>query len=200
MLQQSRQLAQSIDEHKFSTSRKDRELFNGHKGKVIWFTGLSGSGKTTIANALEKKLYAIGMRTYVLDGDNIRQGLNKDLGFTDTDRIENIRRFIELAKLMLDAGLIVMTATISPFKQDREMAKKLIGKENFIEIYVSSPLEICEQRDTKGLYKLARERKITNMTGIDSNYEIPECPDFVFDTSIESLDSIIKKLTEIDFK
>jgi len=133
----------------FSITREDRECLNGHKGKVIWLTGLSGSGKSTIANALEKELHAQGRRTYILDGDNIRQGLNKDLGFTDADRAENIRRVAEVAKLMRDAGLIVITAFISPFRAERQMARELIGEDHFIEVFVDTPLEVCEQRDPK---------------------------------------------------
>ena len=163
--------------------REDRERLNGHQGKVIWFTGLSGSGKSTIANALEKELHAQGKHTYILDGDNIRQGLNNDLGFTDADRVENIRRVAEVAKLMFDAGLIVMAAFISPFRAEREMARKLIGEKNFVEVYVDTPLEVCEQRDPKGLYKKARNGEILNMTGISSPYEAPTHPDIHYTES-----------------
>jgi bifunctional enzyme CysN/CysC len=144
----------------------------------MWFTGLSGSGKSTLANALEVELHGRGLRTYVLDGDNIRQGLNKDLGFTEADRVENIRRIAEVAKLMMDAGLVVMTAFISPFRRERDMARELVGAENFVEVYVSTPLEVCEQRDVKGLYRKARAGQIPNMTGINSPYEPPEHPDY----------------------
>jgi bifunctional enzyme CysN/CysC len=171
--------AQNVHRQSLSITRQDREQLNGHKGKVIWFTGLSGSGKSTIANALEKELHARGKRTYILDGDNIRQGLNRDLGFTDADRIENIRRVAEVAKLMMDAGLIVMTAFISPFRAEREMARQLIGPDNFIEVFVDTPLEICEQRDPKGLYKKARKGEIPNMTGVTSSYEKPSNPDLI---------------------
>ena len=163
--------------------REDRERLNGHQGKVIWFTGLSGSGKSTIANALEKELHAQGKHTYILDGDNIRQGLNKDLDFTDAGRVENIRRVAEVAKLMMDAGLIVMTAFISPFHAERAMARKLIGAKNFVEVYVDTPLEVCEQRDPKGLYKKARNGQIPNMTGINSPYEPPEKPELRYTAS-----------------
>ena len=142
--------------------------------RQIWFTGLSGSGKSTIANALEIELHQQGKRTYILDGDNIRQGLNKDLGFTDADRVENIRRIAEVARLMMDAGMIVMTAFISPFRREREMARELIGSQNFVEVYVSTTLAVCEQRDTKGLYKKARNSQLPNMTEINSPYEAPE--------------------------
>ncbi len=174
MIQHSLRRAQNIHKQAHTITRIERERQNGHPGRVIWFTGLSGSGKSTIANALEIALHEKGYRTYILDGDNIRHGLNKDLGFTDEDRVENIRRVAEAAKLMLDAGLIVMTAFISPFRREREMARELIGSENFMEVYVNTPLEVCEQRDVKGLYKKARSGEIPNMTGISSPYEAPE--------------------------
>tara|TARA_B110000503_G_C6920858_1_gene318613 strand:- start:139 stop:678 length:540 start_codon:yes stop_codon:yes gene_type:complete len=151
MIQLSLRRAQNVHHQTLTTTRADRENLNGHKGRVIWFTGLSGSGKSTIANALEVALHAQGRHTYLLDGDNVRRRLNKDLGFTDADRVENIRRIAEVAKLMMDAGLIVITAFISPFRREREMARQLIGPENFIERYVDTPLEVCEQRDSKGL-------------------------------------------------
>lgn len=177
-------------------------MLNGHKGRVIWFTGLSGSGKSTLANALEAVLHGQGKRTYILDGDNIRQGLNKDLGFTDADRVENIRRIAEVAKLMLDAGLIVITAFISPFRREREMARELIGSENFVEIHVSTPLDVCEQRDVKGLYKKARQGLIPNFTGINSPYEEPENPDLTVigsDGPLEvSLAALCKKLDSLE--
>ena len=173
MVRHNLRRAQNVHRQALSITREDRERLNGHPGKVIWFTGLSGSGKSTLANALEKELHAQGKRTYILDGDNIRQGLNKDLGFTDADRVENIRRVADVAKLMMDAGLIVMTAFISPFRAEREMARELIGAENFIEVFVNTPLEVCEQRDPKGLYKKSRSGLIPNMTGINSPYEAP---------------------------
>ena len=159
----------------FSVTRSDREKLAGHAGKVIWFTGLSGAGKSTIANALEVALHSQGKRTYILDGDNIRQGINRDIGFSDAGRVENIRRVAEVAKLMLDAGVIVITAFISPFRQDRD----LIGAANFIEVFVNTPLAECEARDPKGLYKKARSGQLANMTGIDSPYEAPHQPDVV---------------------
>ncbi|MDD2923807.1 sulfate adenylyltransferase subunit CysN [Rhodoferax sp.] len=176
MIRHSLRRAQNVHKQALSITRQDREKLNGHKGKVIWFTGLSGSGKSTLANALEAALNHQGKRTYLLDGDNVRQGLNKDLGFTDADRVENIRRIAEVAKLMLDAGLIVLTAFISPFRQEREMARELIGSENFVEVYVSTPLNVCEQRDVKGLYKKARSGQLPNMSGISSPYEPPLAP------------------------
>jgi bifunctional enzyme CysN/CysC len=166
--------AQNVHRQALSITRQDREHLNGHRGKVIWFTGLSGSGKSTIANALEKELHAQGKRTYILDGDNLRQGISKDLGFTDADRVENIRRVAEVAKLMMDAGLIVMTAFISPFRAERDMARHLIGEDSFIEVFVDTPLATCEMRDPKGLYKKARTGQLPNMTGINSPYEPPQ--------------------------
>lgn len=169
--------AHSVHTQVLSVTRQDREKMNGHAGRVIWFTGLSGAGKSTLANALEVALHAQGLRTYLLDGDNVRQGLNKDLGFTDADRVENIRRIAEVARLMMDAGLVVLTAFISPFRRERAMAKELIGADHFLEVYVSTPLEVCERRDAKGLYKKARSGLLPNMTGLQSPYEAPECPD-----------------------
>jgi bifunctional enzyme CysN/CysC len=197
MITHSLRRAQNVHKQALTITRTDRERLNGHKGKVVWFTGLSGSGKSTLANALEIELHSRGMRTYILDGDNIRQGLNKNLGFTDADRVENIRRVAEVAKLMMDAGVIVMTAFISPFRREREMARELIGAENFIEVFVNTPLEVCEERDVKGLYRRAREGKIPNMTGINSPYELPANPDCVVDTGKKSLRDSIQELTEI---
>jgi bifunctional enzyme CysN/CysC len=196
MIRHNLRRAQNIHKQALSITRPDRERLNGHKGKVIWFTGLSGSGKSTLANALEVELHSRGMRTYILDGDNIRHGLNKDLGFTDADRVENIRRIAEVAKLMMDAGMIVMTAFISPFNREREMARELIGAESFVEVYVSTSLEVCEQRDVKGLYKQARSGKIPNMTGINSPYESPENPDYTLNTDKYSLTESIQLLTD----
>ena len=179
-------------------SRQNRERLKGHSGKVIWFTGLSGSGKSTLANALEQALHQAGKHTYILDGDNIRSGLCSDLGFSDADRVENIRRIAEVARLMMDAGLIVMTAFISPFRAERDMARELIGADNFIEVYVNTPLPVCEIRDPKGLYKKARAGLISNMTGINSAYEAPEAPELSIDTSqahaTEALVGNIKQL------
>lgn len=188
--------AQNVHRQTLSIGRSEREHLNGHKGKVIWFTGLSGSGKSTVANALEKELHAQGKRTYILDGDNVRQGLNKDLGFTDADRVENIRRIAEVAKLMMDAGLIVMTAFISPFRAERKMARDLIGEDNFVEVFVDTPLEICEERDPKGLYKKARRGELPNMTGIDSPYEVPARPEITLRTANLKLENMVHKLIE----
>ena len=194
MIRHNLRRAQNVHRQALSITRADRERLNGHKGKVIWFTGLSGSGKSTLANALEKELHAQGKRTYILDGDNIRQGLNKDLGFTDADRVENIRRVAEVAKLMMDAGLIVMTAFISPFRAEREMARELIGAENFIEVFVDTPLDVCEQRDPKGLYKKARSGQLPNMTGINSPYEPPAQPDMVINSTIINPKDVAEKI------
>ena len=170
-------------------NKQARAQLKDQKGCVLWFTGLSGSGKSTVANIVEKKLYALGRHTYVLDGDNVRFGLNKDLGFTDADRVENIRRVSETAKLMVDAGLITLVSFISPFKSERRMARDLMGEGEFLEIYIDTPLEICEQRDIKGLYKKARAGEIKNFTGIDSMYEEPERADIRVDTSKMSADA-----------
>lgn len=194
MIRHNLRRAQNVHRHALSITREDRERLNGHKGKVIWFTGLSGSGKSTLANALEKELHAQGKRTYILDGDNIRQGLNKDLGFTDADRVENIRRVAEVSRLMMDAGLIVMTAFISPFRAEREMARELIGAGNFVEVFVDTPLEVCEQRDPKGLYKKARSGKLPNMTGVNSPYEAPETPTITIDTQLISAELATQQL------
>lgn len=193
LIHHSLRRAQNVHRQALSITRQDRERLNGHPGKVIWFTGLSGSGKSTLANALEKEFFAQGKRTYILDGDNVRQGLNKDLGFTDADRVENIRRITEVSKIMLDAGIIVITAFISPFLAERKMAKQLIGEQNFIEIFLDTPLEVCEKRDPKGLYKKARDGKLPNMTGISSPYENPTAPDI----KINSAEISIDEATEI---
>jgi bifunctional enzyme CysN/CysC len=177
-----------------SITRQDREKMNGHPGRVVWFTGLSGSGKSTLANALEVALHAQGQRTYLLDGDNVRQGLNKDLGFTDANRVENIRRIAEVAKLMMDAGLVVITAFISPFRRERGMAQELIGADTFLEVYVSTPLEVCEQRDTKGLYKKARNGLLPNMTGLQSPYEAPVRPGVEINAAVLPVDAAIQHI------
>ena len=167
----------------------------GQQGKVVWFTGLSGSGKSTIAVELEKMLNEAGKAVYLLDGDNIRCGINSDLGFSDEDRVENIRRIAEVAKLMNDAGLIVITAFISPYRHDRENAKQIIG-DGFREVYVSTSIEECEKRDVKGLYKAAREGKIAQFTGITSPYEIPEHADVVVDTAEMDVETCVNHILE----
>ncbi len=197
MINFSLRRSQNIQLQNLTINKNLREKINGHKGQVLWMTGLSGSGKSTIANELEKILYSQGKKTYILDGDNIRHGLNKDLGFTDKDRVENIRRVAEVAKLMCDAGLIVITAFISPFRLEREMARSLFEKNDFKEIYISTPLKVSEKRDPKGLYKRARQGKIPNFTGIDSIYEKPINPDLEIDTSKVSLSKAVKKILNI---
>lgn len=179
---------------KLDVDKHARRHMNGHTSKVIWFTGLSGSGKSTIANALEKKLHFQGFRTYILDGDNIRNGLNSDLGFTDANRVENIRRIGEVTKLMVDAGIIVLAAFISPFKAEREMVRNLFENDEFFEIYVDTPLELAESRDPKGLYKKVRLGKIPNFTGIDSPYEIPTNPEMRVMTEHNSVNQIVKEI------
>ncbi|CAI2450734.1 adenylyl-sulfate kinase [Serratia liquefaciens] len=167
--------------HPHAVTRADREVRNGHKGVVLWFTGLSGSGKSTVAGALEQALHAHGVSTYLLDGDNVRHGLCRDLGFSDDDRRENIRRVGEVAKLMVDAGLVVLTAFISPHRAERQMVRELLNEDRFIEVFVDTPLAVCEVRDPKGLYKKARAGELRNFTGIDSVYEAPQRPDIHLD-------------------
>jgi adenylylsulfate kinase len=158
---------------KSKVNSAQRQLLLEQKPLLIWFTGLSGSGKSTLAVQLEAELHALHFKTYLLDGDNVRSGLNRDLSFTDDGRVENIRRIGEVSKLMLDAGLVVLSAFISPFEADREQVKNIVGAENYFEVFVNAPLEVCEQRDVKGLYKKARAGEVKNFTGIDSPYEIP---------------------------
>lgn len=167
--------------HQHAITREHREKANGHKGAVLWFTGLSGSGKSTLAGAVENHLATMGVKTYLLDGDNIRHGLCGDLGFSDVDRQENIRRVGEVAKLMVDAGLVVATAFISPYQQDRRKVRELFAADQFFELFVDTPVEICEQRDPKGLYQQARLGKIQQFTGIDSPYEVPLSPELQLD-------------------
>jgi bifunctional enzyme CysN/CysC len=178
----------------FEINREARSALNQQKPICLWFTGLSGSGKSTIANALEKELYKLGKHTYILDGDNVRHGLNYDLGFTETDRIENIRRVTEVAKLMVDAGLIVLVTFISPFQKDREMARSKFQEGEFIEVFVDTPLEECEKRDPKGLYKKARQGAIKNFTGIDSDFERSTSAEVVLETTNQNLNEIVERL------
>ena len=168
--------------HQHRVPRKLKEERNNHKSRVLWFTGLSGSGKSTVANATEKILHDMGLRTYILDGDNVRMGLNKDLGFSPEDRTENIRRITEVAKLFVDSGSLVLTAFISPYREDRDDARKVIGDNDFIEVFVSADLSVCESRDPKGLYKKARAGEIKGFTGIDAPYEEPVSPELVVQT------------------
>ncbi|MCX7105100.1 MAG: adenylyl-sulfate kinase [Methylococcales bacterium] len=183
--------------HKSGITRGDREKLHKHKSVVLWFTGLSGSGKSTLAHAIEERLYKNGISTYVLDGDNVRHGLCSDLSFTDSDRVENIRRISELAKLLTDAGIITLTAFISPFKIDRDEARKRMPHGDFLEIYCQCPIEICEQRDVKGLYKKARAGEIPFFTGIDSPYEAPVGPELVINTSDLSLEDSVQEVLNL---
>ncbi len=189
--------SQNIHVQHVDVNKAARNRLNGQKGCVLWFTGLSGSGKSTIANLLEKKLHAMGHRTYLLDGDNVRHGLNKDLGFTDSDRVENIRRVAEVAKLMVDAGLIVLTAFISPFQAERRMARSLVEDGEFVEIHVDLPLAVAEQRDVKGLYKKARRGELKNFTGIDSRYETPEAPELRLATDTVEPDDAVEQIVAL---
>ena len=172
-------MATNITWHEHAVSTIDRGRLNGHQGAVIWFTGLSASGKSTIANAVDHKLHQRGMHTFVLDGDNVRHGLNKNLGFSQEDRTENIRRIGEVAKLLADAGIITLTAFISPYRADRDQARALLEPGRFIEVLVDASLETCESRDPKGLYKKARAGEIKGFTGIDDPYEAPESPELI---------------------
>ena len=178
-------------------TRQDRETLNGHKSFVLWFTGLSGSGKSTLAHAVEKKLYESGCRTLVLDGDNVRHGLSSNLSFSEEDRKENIRRIGEAAKLMTEAGIIALTAFISPFRADREMVRSLFPHGEFIEVYCNASLEVCEGRDVKGLYKKARAGEIKNYTGIDSPYEAPINPDISVSTGSDELEVCAEQVLDI---
>ncbi|MFB4212259.1 adenylyl-sulfate kinase [Shouchella sp. JSM 1781072] len=180
--------------HDATITKEDRQRKNNHKSCLLWFTGLSGSGKSTLANALDQVLYNNGLNSYVLDGDNVRQGLNQDLGFTDEDRVENIRRIGEVSKLFVDAGTIVSTAFISPFQADRERVRERFADHEFIEVYVRCNLEECEKRDVKGLYKKARAGEIPHFTGISSPYEAPDQPDLTVDTAEESVEESLEKL------
>lgn len=176
--------------HAHAVTRADRERQHGHQGVVLWFTGLSGSGKSTVADALEQALHQLGVSTYLLDGDNVRHGLCRDLGFSDADRKENIRRVGEVARLMVDAGLVVLTAFISPHRAERQMVREMLGDGQFIEVFVDTPLAICEARDPKGLYKKARAGELRNFTGIDAVYEAPSLPEIHLDG-----EQLVTKLT-----
>jgi len=180
--------AHNIHRQPLEVSRETHAGLKGQKPAVLWFTGLSGSGKSTIANLVEKRLAARGRHTFLLDGDNVRHGLNRDLGFTEADRIENVRRVGEVARLMADAGLIVLTAFISPFRAERELVRNMLPEGEFIEVFVDTPIEEAERRDTKGLYAKARAGEILNFTGIDSPYEVPDHAEIVIDTTIMSAD------------
>lgn len=186
--------AHNIHMQPVDIDKSARARIKAQKSCVLWFTGLSGAGKSTIANAVEKRLHALGHHTYLLDGDNVRHGLNKDLGFTDVDRVENIRRIAEISKLMVDAGLIVISAFISPFRAEREMARSMVEDNEFIEIHVDTPLEVAEERDVKGLYRKARDGQLSNFTGIDSPYEAPESPELHLETGDTDVDGAVEQI------
>jgi len=179
-----------------SIGKAEREALLNQAGKIIWFTGLSGSGKSTLANALEIALHQQGKLTFLLDGDIVRQGLNQDLGFNDQDRAENIRRIAHVAKLMMDAGLIVICAFISPFEVERQLARKLAGDKQFIEIYINTPLGVCESRDVKGLYQKARSGNLPNFSGLGSQYQIPSNPEITIDTSCTSIEQCLAQILQ----
>lgn len=180
--------------HESTITKHQRRKKNGHQSFILWFTGLSASGKSTVANALAASLFNQGKQVYVLDGDNVRHGLNQDLGFNEDDRKENIRRIGEVSKLFIDSGQIVLTAFISPFRKDRDLVRSLVGPEEFLEIYVHCSLEECEKRDPKGLYKKARKQEITHFTGISAPYEEPENPEIVLDTEKNSIEQCVERL------
>lgn len=182
-------------ETKVSAAARERLL--KQKAQLIWFTGLSGSGKSTLAVRLEAHLHASGFKTYLLDGDNIRSGLNRDLSFTDEGRVENIRRIGEVSRLFLDAGIIVLSAFISPFQADRDQVRKIVGPEHYFEVFVNAPIEVCEQRDVKGLYKKARAGEVSNFTGINSPYEVPRHPDITINTHEQSIEQSIDALAAL---
>jgi adenylylsulfate kinase len=189
-------VAENIISQEFKIDRVKRKALLQQKPLLVWFTGLSGSGKSTMANLLEVELHASGFKTYVLDGDNVRKGLCNDLAFTEEDRIENIRRIGEVSKLFMDSGIIVLSSFVSPFQKDREFVRQLVGADAFVEVFVDCPIEICEQRDVKGLYQKAREGKIKHFTGIDSPFESPTNPDVVLKTAIENPKDLLNKLLE----
>ncbi|MDD8059605.1 MULTISPECIES: adenylyl-sulfate kinase [Shewanella] len=182
--------------HQASVTPEQRVSANGHKPVVLWYTGLSGSGKSTVANAVDKMLFDLGCKTYVLDGDNVRHGLNGDLSFTDNDRVENIRRIGEVSKLFADAGLIVSTAFISPFLADRQMVRDLLPEGTFVEVFIDTPIDVCESRDPKGLYKKARAGEIKNFTGIDSTYDAPVSPEVHVQTALGSIEHCASQVVE----
>lgn len=182
--------------HTQTVSREQKQQHKGHKPVLLWYTGLSGSGKSTIANAVEAKLFELGCHTYLLDGDNVRMGLNKGLTFSDEDRVENIRRISEVAKLFVDAGLIVSTAFISPFKADRNQARAIMAEGEFIEVFIDTPIEVCESRDPKGLYKKARAGEIPNFTGISSAFDIPESPELHIKTAEQSIEQSVMQIIQ----
>ena len=189
-------MKENIIPHNFSITRQQRSELKKHKPLLLWFTGLSGSGKSTIANALEKELFSKNIHTYLLDGDNVRKGLNNNLSFSPEDRTENIRRIAEVANLMLDAGLVVIASFVSPYREDRENVKRIVGYGNFVEIFVNTPIEECERRDVKGLYAKARAGEIENFTGVNAPYEAPMAPDLEIDTTMVSVQGAVDLIME----
>jgi adenylylsulfate kinase len=187
----------NIVKQEYTINRSDREKINKHHSFLIWFTGLSGSGKSTIANLLEKKLHQLNIHTYSLDGDNLRRGLNKNLTFSKEDRNENLRRTAEVAKLFIDAGVVVIAAFISPYIKTREEIKEIVGADNYVEVYVNTSLEVCEERDVKGLYKKARAGEIKNFTGISSPFEAPINPTIEIKTPQESPEAAVEKIMNV---
>lgn len=187
-------ISKNIIQHDYQVSREDRKSKNNHNSFLIWFTGLSGSGKSTIANLVEQQLFEKGIKTYTLDGDNIRKGINNDLTFSPEDRTENIRRIAEISNLMIDAGLVVLAAFVSPYKKDRENVKNIVKNSNFVEVFINTSVEECERRDVKGLYKKARAGEIKNMTGISAPYEAPEQPDIEIKTEKVSVKEAVNKI------
>ncbi len=190
-------MKKNIIPHNYQVTVKYRREANKHNSFLLWFTGLSGSGKSTIANLVEQELYKLNVKTYTLDGDNIRKGLNNNLTFSPKDRAENIRRIAEVSNLMIDAGIVVLAAFVSPYKKDRENIKNIVKDVNFVEIFINTSVEECERRDVKGLYKKARAGEIQNMTGISAPYEVPEYPDIEIKTENESIEEAVKRI--IDF-
>jgi len=188
--------ATNITWHESKVTKEDRQKLTKHKSAVLWFTGLSGAGKSTVSVAVEKELHDRGIHTYILDGDNIRHGLNNNLGFSPEDRKENIRRIGEVSKLFVDAGIITLTAFISPYREDRQMVRELLGEGEFIEVYVKCSLEECEKRDPKGLYKKARAGEIKGFTGIDAPYEVPENPELTIETDKQPLEESVKQVIQ----
>ena len=202
MLRFALRRSQNVHWQAVDVDKESRSARNSHRPAVVWFTGISGAGKSTVANLVERQLHASGVQTYLLDGDNVRHGLNKDLGFTDADRIENIRRVGEMARLMVDAGLVVLVSFISPFRDERRMARGMVEDGEFCEVFIDAPLEVAEQRDVKGLYKKARAGELKNFTGIDSPYEPPEAPEVRIDTTEtepqDAAEQVVAQLRKMD--
>jgi len=189
-------MKENIIAHSYQISKKDRQASNNHNSFLMWFTGLSGSGKSTIANVVEQELHKQGIKTYTLDGDNIRKGINSDLSFAPEDRTENIRRIAEISNLMVEAGLVVLAAFVSPYKKDRENIRSIVKDVNFVEVFINTSVEECERRDVKGLYKKARAGEIKNMTGISAPYEVPENPDIEIKTEEETIENAVQRIVD----